>query len=135
MDLVIADGRKYFWRWDTEQYLLVDGLPVEGELHFDMPDTDIPVKVLLEERDGQLVCKVPDELLQHDGKFTVWMYLADEDGNRTMKKKVFKVADREKPSDYVYTETEHKTWSDLNNRIGAVEDTLNNLVNYEEAEF
>lgn len=72
ISLQIEDGRKSFYQWDSERYLVTQGLPVGSELHFDMPDTDVPVSLLVADKDGKVVCKVPNELLRHAGTFTVW---------------------------------------------------------------
>ena len=104
MNLILADGRKRFYQWDTGLYLIVDGLPVGGELHYDMPDVTDPVSYKIHEKDGKTVCKVPDKLLQHAGKFTVWAYIRDELGNRTVYKKSFVVEGREKLPDYISTD-------------------------------
>ena len=116
VDLVIADGRGQFWQYDTEQYLLVTGLDVNDELHYDMPDVTIPTSFLVFEENGQLLCRVPDELLRYSGSFKVWAYVCDEKGKRTVLQKRFRVNSREEPPDYVHSEVER-------------------FVNFEEVEF
>jgi hypothetical protein len=46
----------------------------------------------------------------------------DGDSVSTYKKQTFAVIQREKPSDYVYTETEVLTWESLDNRITVLEE-------------
>ena len=122
-----------------------------------MPECNIPLKTLVELRNNIFVARVPDELLQHSGSFTVWAYvidntLGDAIGNRTVYSRSFDVNKREKPPGYVYTATEMVTYETLNKRLTEmedtlenyesldgrltkVEDTLENLANFEEEEF
>lgn len=121
INLSIADGRRSFYQWDTDQFIVVSGLPVGSEIHFDMPNTDIPVALEVSEINSELMCKVPDELLQHSGSFTCWAQVSDDRGTRTVAQKTFSVKSREKPPGYVYTETEAKTFADLEKRISELE--------------
>lgn len=128
VNLVLSDGRRYFWQWDTGQYLTAAGLPVGAEVHFDMPDCNIPLKTLVEERNGELVCRVPDERLQISGSFTVWAYVLDSVvGNRTVYSKSFNVSAREKPPTYVYTAFESMNYETLNRRLIEAEEKLAEL--------
>lgn len=140
ISLNLADNRRYFWQWDTEQYLIAEELPVGAEIHFDMPECNIPLKTLVELRNDIFVARVPDELLQNSGSFTVWAYVIDNTvgdaiGNRTVYSRSFDVQKREKPPGYVYTATEMVNYESLNSRLTKVEDTLENLANFEEEEF
>lgn len=137
INLTLTNDRKYFWQWDTNQYLITEGLPVGAEIHYDMPDVDVPLKTLVENKDDFLIARVPDELLQYAGKFTVWVYLTEENisGNRTVYSRSYNVEKREKPPDYVYTETEKLDFDTLSDRLTKVEKTLDNLSNFEEVEF
>lgn len=132
ISLNLADGRRYFWQWDTEQYLIAQELPIGAEIHFDMPECNIPLKTLIELRGDKYVCRVPDELLQHSGSFTIWAYVVDNTigdaiGNRTVYTKSFDVQKREKPPGYVYTATELVNFENLNRRLTEVEDALDNF--------
>lgn len=127
VDITIADGRTSFYQWDTDVYLIVDGVVAGNELHFDMPDTDVPYEVKIEQDGDRTICRVPDELLQTIGSFTVWVYISDELGSRTVLKKRFKVTQREKPADYIYTETDQETFGSLSKRVDILADTLYDL--------
>ena len=115
--LKIADGRKVFWQWDTNCYLLAYGIPAGCEVHFDIPNVDAPLKTLVEEKDGDLICRVPDEFLQTAGYFTAWVYTAHDDGGKTTYSRRFIVNAREKPPEYVYTPAERYSYEALKERI------------------
>lgn len=121
INLSIADGRRSFYQWDTDQFIIVSGLPVGSEIHFDIPNTDIPIALEIFEKNSELVCKVPDELLQHSGSFICWAQVSDDRGTRTVAQKTFNVKSREKPPGYIYTETDAKTFEDLEKRINELE--------------
>lgn len=127
VNLTIADGRTSFYQWDTDVYLLVEGVVAGNELHFDMPNTDVPYEVKIEQDEDRVVCRVPDELLQTVGSFKVWVYVTDDLGTRTTFQKKFRVTKREKPADYIYTETERETLDTLTERVDNLADALYDL--------
>lgn len=137
ISLILADDRRYFWQWDTGQYLIAEELPVGAEIHYDMPEVEVPWKTVVELVDGLHIARVPDELLQHAGSFTVWAYVLENDisGNRTVYSRSFNVEEREKPPGYVYTESEWASFENLEGRVTALEDKLGNLSNFEKEEF
>lgn len=133
INLRLADNRRYFWQWDTNQYLIAEELPVGAEIHYDMPDITVPWKTIVELVDDLYIARVPDELLQHDGSFTVWAYVLENDisGNRTVYSRSFNVEKREKPPGYIYTESERDTFEKLDKRLTDLEDKVDNLSNFE----
>ena len=59
--------------------------------------------------------------MQSDKKLTVYAYAKNENERYTAFSEVFDVLARPKPDDYVYTETEIKTWESLDERIKKLE--------------
>lgn len=71
------------------------------------------------EDNGQMVADIPNILLQ-SGRNIVVYCVKD---NITVCSKVFGVKDRERPSDYLYVETEVLSWTEITDRLHALETT------------
>ena len=109
----IADGREYFYAWDLDRQIVVDD-PSIVEVHFCNRTED--VSLVVEVVDG--LANVPNILLQSSFDMRVFGY----DGKATRYDAVFKVKAKTKPSDYVYTETEIKSYEYLENKIREIEE-------------
>ena len=109
----IADGREHFWQWDIDRQIIVDD-PSITEVHFCNRTED--VSLVVEVVDG--LANVPNILLQSSFDMRVFGY----DGKATRYDAVFKVKAKTKPSDYVYTETEIKSYEYLENKIREIEE-------------
>lgn len=104
----LSNGQSHFWQWDTKQKIKVDG--EAKELHYIGIDGAVEV-------DGDGWAAVPDELLQNSGTLLGWAYLTDH----TIERFAVGVSPRAKPPDYVYTPTEVKTWTELEQKIRELE--------------
>ena len=60
---------------------------------------------------------MPNVLLQTNWPIRVYAYRKDH----TEVSETFKVIEKDKPEDYVYTPDEVKTWEELNDRVTALE--------------
>ena len=109
----IADGREHFYQWDLDRQVVVDD-PSIVEVHFCNRTED--VSLVVEVVDG--LASVPNILLQSNFDIRVFGY----DGKATRHDAVFKVKAKTKPSDYVYTETEIKSYEYLENKIREIEE-------------
>lgn len=116
----IFNERNQFWQWDTGQRLIVDD-DVCPEVHFcnGTDECSLVCEVYME--DGRLLVNVPNILLQSAKTIKVFAYVRVGDEKYTRRMQAFSVLPRTKPADYVYTETETKTWDDLNERLYALE--------------
>lgn len=112
----IANERKSLWQWDLNQQLTVDGNCTE--VHY--LDRGAPSTLTVEVKDGK--ADIPNILLQKAGRLVVYAYIIDEQDRHTKVCETFGIAPRPKPAEYVYTETEVKTWSDLQAQIGDLAD-------------
>lgn len=121
--LAISDQRKHFYQWDTGRKLIVTGLEEGSQIHFHREGMAEPYTLLVYagEDSTELFCNVPDEMLQEAKSFTAYTYVTDKDGGKTCSRKNFSVEDKPKPSDYVYTETEIKSWNDFYKRLDELE--------------
>ena len=109
----IADGREHFYQWDLDRQVVVND-PSIVEVHFCNRTED--VSLVVEVVDG--LANVPNILLQSSFDMRVFGY----DGKATRYDAVFKVKAKTKPSDYVYTETEIKSYEYLENKIKEIEE-------------
>lgn len=112
----IANERKSLWQWDLNQQLTVDGDCTE--VHY--LDKGTPSTLTVEVKDGK--ADIPNILLQKAGRLVVYAYIIDEQDHHTKVCETFGIAPRPKPAEYVYTETEVKTWSNLQAQIGDLAD-------------
>lgn len=110
----LSNGQSHFWQWDTNQKIKVDG--EAKELHYIGIDGAVEVGGTAG-RDGWAA--VPDELLQNSGTILGWAYLTDH----TIERFTVGVSPRAKPPDYVYTPTEVKTWTELEQKIRELEES------------
>lgn len=112
----IANGRKALWQWDLNQQLTVAGSCTE--VHF--LDKGSLTTLTVEVKDKK--ADIPNILLQKAGRLVVYAYIIDEQDHHTKVCETFGIAPRPKPAEYVYTETEVKTWNDLQAQIGDLAD-------------
>lgn len=124
----LADGRGHLYQWDTGRQVECDAEQVHFSNHHYGVSIDVEVK------NGKAT--IPNQLLTSAIPLKAWAWVKDDNGEYTKEEQIFLVAKRNKPSDYVYTPTEIKTWQDLQNQIGdlnglktAHKDNLVNAIN------
>ena len=98
-----ATGATFFYQWDLNQQLSVTGDATE--IHFAQPDGTTALVVPVENG----LATIPNILLQNSGTLTAYAYAPD----RTLTKQRWTIVARQKAEDYVYTETEVKTWGTI----------------------
>ena len=116
MEIKILDGRGSFYQWDHDQKLQITDPQVE-ELHYATEDGHALCCVVREQADMR-VADVPNILLQKAEDLRVYAVA----GARTLYCRIFRVNRREKPDDYIYTETEVRSVEKI------VEDMLESAV-------
>lgn len=115
MTITIADGRGALWQWDTGRRVKVaDGGGVK-QVHYQNKCFGRSVDVDVGD-DGTAI--IPDELLQDWHPLTAYAYVTDDTGGYTKVQVDFAVHKRARPSDYVYTPTEHAGFDRLRAEIG-----------------
>ena len=124
----LADGRGHLYQWDTGRQVECDAEQVHFSNHHYGTSIDVDVQ------NGKAT--IPNQLLTSATPLKAWAWVTDSNGEYTKEEQIFAVAKRNKPSDYVYTPTEIKTWQDLQNQIGdlnslttAHKDNLVNAIN------
>ena len=117
----IYDGRTSFCQWDVDQRIVVFD-DVCDEVHIAYVGDNVALRCEIHDLDGKRVIDVPDKLLQVGKTLRVFSYVRDDYGGRTTRSEVFTVLPKPKPDDYVYTDTEMRTWESLEKRIEDLED-------------
>lgn len=108
---IVPDKEGKLTQWDLNRKVIVTGYEGVAEVHFASPGDDHGAYVV-ELIDGE--AKIPNILLTMAGTINVYVYPAD----RTVFATALWVMAREKPDDYVYTETEVLNWRTLDEKIG-----------------
>jgi hypothetical protein len=111
--LKIFGDREYFYQWDLNQKLIVKD-PTVKEVHFSNFFMD--EALVVEVREG--LVEVPNIMLQSNLDIRAYGYCGDD---YTLFEQAFEVRYKAKPADYVYTETEIKSYALLEERIAILE--------------
>lgn len=109
---IYDDDRECFYQWDLNQKLVVED-PTVTEVHFSNRTDGCSLVVEVHNEDGLRIANVPNILLQSDLTIRVYAYATDH----TLLEKRFIINARSKPADYIYTETEVKSFEALEKRI------------------
>lgn len=120
-----GDPIKYYYQWDSEQSVMFKGVNagLETDVHFCNIDSEKSFVVSPTVSGDSLIAKVPNKLLQCAKPVIIYLYKIDDTtGNNTIYSARITVVPRPKPADYVYTETEILKYSQLDERIKALED-------------
>lgn len=127
--MIQIDGEKqYLWQWDIGRRVKLRNVPENTKIHFSMNcDTSNAYVVFsYPDSEGNIYANIPNILLQNHGCLSVYVYFEGDKDGRCHCEKRFTIRDREKPADYVYSETEVFTWKSLENRIKALESESSN---------
>lgn len=109
------------YQWDTGQRMWLIHGAAGWRVDF-LYDGGEPLSVESYEEGGRILTDIPNILLQKSGFLRMLIYARTERSGETVVEQVLKVISRPKPSDYVYTETEVKSWTDLEERVSALEE-------------
>ena len=110
---ITPDKNGKLTQWDVDRKVIVTGADLDGaEIHFASPGDDHGAYVVTPAADGS--ASVPNILLTMAGTINVYVYPADY----TVFAATLPVAAREKPDDYIYTETEVLSYRKLADEIG-----------------
>lgn len=122
MRIRCTNNHAWFYQWDLNQRLLLDGCPDDVEVQFSSMTDGTESTLIVEpyEDEGVMYADVPNILLQYAGNLNVYIY--DAAAERTLCRKIIKVLLKERPADYIYTETEVKSYEALEKRIDELEE-------------
>ena len=100
----INDGRTHLWQWDVNRKVIVND-PSIKQVHFS--NNVNPVAYVVEVKNG--LADIPNILLQDIFNITCYGYIDEY----TKVEQTFTVTPRNKPTDYVYTETDIVRWETI----------------------
>lgn len=115
--------RKEFFQWDLNQKIIVEDSSIT-EVHFCNGTEDCALVCEVYEESGQRFANVPNIILQSCLPIRVYAYCGD---CYTKVADIFKVRPRNKPADYVYTETEIKSLDELESRMAEAEKVIEKI--------
>lgn len=113
----LYDNRTQLYQWDLNRKVIVSNSDI-CEVHFCNRTSDCSLVVEPYWEDAKYIANIPNVLLQDARPIRVYAYIDDE---YTLAEEQFTVKSRTKPADYVYTETEIKSYDYLKNKIDAIE--------------
>lgn len=111
----LQDGREHLYQWDLDRYIIVED-PNICEVHFCNRTSDC--SLVVEVKDG--LAAIPNIILQEARPIRVYAYVDDK---YTLTEQQFAVKSRTRPADYVYTETEVKSYEYLDAKLSEIEAT------------
>lgn len=130
----IYENRAELWQWDLNQKLIVDSVSV-NEVHFCDGINSQALVCQVYDLDGLRVVDIPNIMLQDNCDLNVYAFVAAADGSYTKHREIITVNKRSRPADYVYTETQVKSYEALEKKIeemgGLTDADVRNIVNEE----
>lgn len=117
MDTInIIGGLLYQWDTDRKVKIIPPNNISVDEVHF---TNDLQDALVVEPKsaDNVLYADIPNILLREKRNIKVYVVMHTENGERTVCSRGLTVNPRQKPADYIYTETEVKSYEKLDQRI------------------
>lgn len=111
--ITLIDGELY--QWDTGRIIQIDPENdyIIHEVHFTTTAMAVAYVVKTYTEDDITYCAVPNILLQQYQSIVCYEVRENEQGEETVSSTIFKVNKRNKPEDYIYTESEQYTYKQL----------------------
>ena len=110
-------------QWDLNRKVMISGIPDETgfEVHFESKEDEHGAYVLpLVFKEGEMYAEIPNILLTYSGIIRIFIF----DGDRVVYNWQCPVLGREKPDDYVYTETEVLRFEKLEDEIEKIRKSI-----------
>lgn len=117
----LVDGDLY--QWDTGRVVVVE--PENGyivhEVHFTTKKMDFAYVVKTYVKDEAVCCAIPNIILQQ--RYDIICYEVRENyaGEESIASTTFDIIKRNRPEDYIYTESEVYTYKDIEKRLTTLE--------------
>lgn len=129
MTIIEVQG-KPLYQWDTDRHVAIspgNGVTVD-DVHFACSgQTDALVVEYKTDESGLLSAPIPNILLQSGNNITIYACMTTANGEHTIASRTYSVIKRPKPADYVYTETEVKSYAALDERLTEAEKKLDEI--------
>lgn len=113
--LKIAGVRNYLYQWDLNQKVITDDSTVD-EVHFANDGHTENALIVQLKGEQTRYADIPNILLQSGENIIAYEH-CNNNGEYTLRKYTLEVVKRQKPDDYVYTETETKTYDSLKSEL------------------
>lgn len=115
--------RGSFYQWDTGRYvrIVLDEGDNISEAHVSKYRSNDAFVLEPYTAENELRARIPDELLQTPDDIVVYLATYTDTGRHTVTSQRFEVSKRAKPLDYVYTPTESKFFTVLEERVINIE--------------
>lgn len=97
-----GESKKRLWQWDSNRQLKIITTEEVTEAHFAMAGDKGAIPVAITAAEGYCVANIPNILLQKSGYLNVYLAV----NGVTIERHRFPIVKREKPGNYVYTETD-----------------------------
>lgn len=106
-----------FYQWDTGRIIIVtpETDAEVHEVHFTTKRMDSAYVVSTYKLDETVLCSVPNIILQQERPVICYEVVRTDEGEMSISETSFNVHKRNKPQDYVYTETEVINYDTLAN--------------------
>lgn len=120
----IEGNKPTLYQWDLNMRVILTNIPAGTEVHYSNIKDSVSescITVVSYSENGCVYADIPNKFLQTSGIVLVYLYIRDNDKAWTEFKTEIIVLPRKKPADYVYTETEIKTFESLEKRIESLE--------------
>lgn len=117
MTINLEDGRKELFQWDTGRTLDIEDPSIE-QVHFSNSRFGTAIVVTVENG----LATIPDELLQTPKQLHVWAFVGGGQCGYTKIERVFSVAPRNKPANYVHTPVKQDSLYALRKDLGNLDE-------------
>lgn len=128
----INGGRISLYQWDLNQKLIF--YDFYDEVHFSHKGDETAAVLIPYKQDNKYIVDIPNVYLQSSEPLHIYLCKVIDDESYTVRHREIEVFSREKPSDYVYTETEVFEWKGLEKRIEQIEKTAEGYAKKEDVE-
>ena len=122
----LESNKSVLYQWDLNMRVILTNVPAGTEVHYSNASYNMDencITVVSYSENGCVYADIPNKILQTSGVVLAYIYIQDEDKAWTEFETEILVLPRKKPADYVYTETEIKTFESLEKRIESLEST------------
>lgn len=120
----LENNKSALYQWDLNMRVILTNIPVGVEVQYSNTNDNMDEyggTAVSYSENGYVYADIPNKTLQISGIVLVYIYIQDNDKSWTEFKTEIIVLPRKKPTNYVYTETEIKTFESLEKRIENLE--------------
>lgn len=120
----LDDERTLLFQWDLNRFLVINESLVKDGctlVDFSLSRNGEALTCEMKKQDGMCIVEIPNILLQSHGMLYMYADVVGANRRKTRLEFVFRIHQRPKPADYVYTETEIASYEALEKRVEEIE--------------